>query len=326
MFRFERCILREEAGEAGESGGGGSTGGSPEVGSGGVLTGQSGQGGSNGAEGGSGGETPKPIALAGWKANIPKDFSGDQTLDQLPDTEEGFHSALRTLVNGQKMLGIKGAGGELIAKPQSSWTDDQWNDHFAATGRPENSDGYELKTPENFPEEVKLDEGKIKGWKDFFWKAGLSKSQAEQVMSGYLDSIAQEFSAQGASAETQLAADLTALKEATGDNFPVVTEKANVALIKTEAQGVVEILTQHNLQNNPVITQWLAGIADKIADDSPDGGGDQQLQTEQAKALAQITALKSDQAFVERFMDKRAQGHKEAVAQMEQLRKIAYPG
>ena len=315
MFKFLKSTLFEEAGEV-SSGGGGSE-----------AAGQSALGGQSQASGASketfaSSTTSELIKLDGWKGHIPSDLSENKTLAQLPDTAEGLVNGLKSMVNAQALVGV-----DVMAQPRESWTQEQWNEHYDKSGRPENSEGYEVKKPEDWPEEIPIDGAKIKSWQDFFYEFGLNKQQGEAIISSYLSGALGDIKQHKENIQAQLDSDYAALEAEAGDNLPAILDKANAALIKTGGDGVLDVITKANLQNNPVITNWLAGINDMLADDRVIGNGSETAySSEQSKALQQIESLKGDKAFQARFMNKREVGHKEAVAQMERLRRIAYPG
>ena len=67
-------------------------------------------------------------------------------------------------------------GADKIVKPQSSWTDDQYNQFYAETGRPETANDYDLKITLEDP-----NENTWNNYKDAAHAAGLNGKQAQKI-------------------------------------------------------------------------------------------------------------------------------------------------
>lgn len=81
----------------------------------------------------------------------------------------------------EKMLGNR------IAIPGDDATDEERNAFYAKLGRPETPEGYELKVPENLPENLPYDGERADRFKAEAHKLGLSAAQTAQLHDWFVD-------------------------------------------------------------------------------------------------------------------------------------------
>ena len=113
-------------------------------------------------------------APSDWKASLPEDIQNNSLIHNI-DSVEGL---AKTAIHAQSMV-----GAEKIAIPGNWANDDDWNGVYTKLGRPEESNGYDLKNPEGV-DNVDKD---VKGWyQELAHDAGLNNRQAQKIYDAYL--------------------------------------------------------------------------------------------------------------------------------------------
>tara|TARA_Y100000114_G_scaffold35448_1_gene31002 strand:- start:196 stop:1011 length:816 start_codon:yes stop_codon:yes gene_type:complete len=155
-------------------------------------------------------------------------------------------------------------GGDKVAKPTDSWTDEQYNDFYAQIGRPEDINGYHIEGAEG-------DEETWNSYKQAAYDAGLSGKQA-QKMAEFLTQTAEQ-------ANEAHDENVDSIRQQTRDlitkEFGAATKQrvqmANQAAAK---YGMSDLLEEVELANGtvlgdvPEIIMMFAQLAEDIGEDT----------------------------------------------------------
>lgn len=120
---------------------------------------------------------------ATWRDEIPQDLRGEKVWETFKSKED-VYKAHANLVKYQ---------GRSIGIPDDKATEDDWNQFYAKLGRPEAPDKYELKRPENLPENLTYSDDLEKWFRDVAHKHGLSAKQATGLYNAWNENAAQMF-------------------------------------------------------------------------------------------------------------------------------------
>ena len=207
-------------------------------------------------------------------------------------------------------------GADTVVKPQSNWTDDQYDQFYMDTGRPESSADYDIK--------ISIEDTDEDAWnkfKDAAHGAGLNGRQA-QKMAEYLENtitaVDQRSEENVQQINIQTEADLK--KE-----FGQATEqKITMAMAAAERYIDPELLDDvflsdgRRLGDHPDIIRMFAAIASDIGEDSLVGEGTQLVMTP-AEAMSLAKQKMTEGAYTDKFHPQ----HDEAVEEVQKLFELA---
>ena len=207
-------------------------------------------------------------------------------------------------------------GADTVVKPQSNWTDEQYDQFYMDTGRPESSADYDIK--------ISIEDTDEDAWnkfKDAAHGAGLNGRQA-QKMAEYLENtitaVDQRSEENVQQINIQTEADLK--KE-----FGQATEqKITMAMAAAERYIDPELLDDvflsdgRRLGDHPDIIRMFAAIASDIGEDSLVGEGTQLVMTP-AEAMSLAKQKMTEGAYTDKFHPQ----HDEAVEEVQKLFELA---
>jgi len=203
-------------------------------------------------------------------------------------------------------------GADKIVKPQSSWTDDQYNNFYAETGRPETSADYDLK--------INVDESDEDSWnkfKDAVHGAGLNNRQA-QKMADFLETTITEVDQRSEENVKQI--NMQTEMELEKEFGQATKQKIDMAMAAAERYIDPELLEDvylsdgRRLGDHPDIIRMFAAIASDIGEDSLVGEGTELVMTpDEAMSLAKQKMTEGA------YQDKFHPNHDEAVQEVRRL-------
>ena len=207
-------------------------------------------------------------------------------------------------------------GADKIVKPQSSWTDDQYNQFYAETGRPETANDYDIK--------INIEDSDAEAWNSFRTAAhgaGLNGKQA-QKMAEYLENTFTDV-------DEQFEANVEQAKEATRQELRQEFGQALEQKVKlgfAAAQKYIDpillddIVLQdgRSLGDHPEIIKMFASIASDIGEDTLAGEA-----TELIMTPAEARALAKEKMAEAVYQDKFHPAHDEAVKEVQRLFELA---
>jgi len=195
----------------------------------------------------------------GWKETLPEDIRNEVCLNTVTDVS----SMAKQFVHAQRMI-----GKDKIVVPKEGSPEADWEAFYIAAGRPETAGDYNLKRPEELPEEYFSQDLANKA-QDLFYKIGLSKKQADALMafntSNTLSALKDKENAEELAEQT--AHD--ALNEKWGNAKPQRMHLGNVA-INEAAQGDEGFQKQLSeaIGTNAILVEAFSNLGAKFAEHS----------------------------------------------------------
>jgi len=198
-------------------------------------------------------ETPAEVAQGGsgndFLGMIPEELRDHPSLSPIKDVE----NLARSYVNAQKLI-----GADKIPLPVNP-TDEDLDRIYSRLGRPETSDGYEIKADGNI-----ITEDIAKEYSDMAHKLRLSPQQASGILE-YYQSLASQSESSMEERDAQVMQDTElSLKKEWGDNF---SNKLSMAKEVVESFGSLEMLDMRladgtKVGNHPDFIKAFAKMAD----------------------------------------------------------------
>lgn len=243
-----------------------------------------------------------------WREVIPEDIRNDPSLKDIKD----ITGLAKGYVGAQKLIGSK------ISVPGEG-DDAAWNTLYDKLGRPVSPDKYDVKRPE-IPEGMAYNEGLEKQFLPVAHKIGLNTKQVNALIAWQAETMKQEAeqSRQGMKTAEE------ALKKEWGNDYANKVSVAQRVIKDYAGQEVVDFLEKSQLGNNPAFIKFVHEIGSALVEDgaAPKGGGSSGGMTPQ-DAQKKIDTLLADPQFTSKYFNSRKEGHKEAVAEIFHLRKLA---
>lgn len=277
-----------------------------------TLIGGSGEGGAPGA--GEGGAPPSDD----WRAQLPEEYRGHTSLKDIQD----LPSLAKSYIHAQSLI-----GQDKIILPKDPNDKDSWSEVYNKLGRPESPEGYEFKKPESPEyEQVSYDEDLMKEASAKMHELGLSKSQAQAIHAWWNSKGLEADVASRAFAKKELDDTTASLKSEWGPQFDENLASAKQAVMQFGGPELAKYLEETGMGNNINLVKTFLKVAQQVSGDrlhtgnntSSFGGESPQ------SALKKITELNNNKDFMAIYQDRYHHGHKAAVAQMQELFKVAY--
>ena len=127
-----------------------------------------------------------PAPSEDWKASLPDDIRDNKSLATIADVP----NLARSFINAEGMI-----GADKVVLPGKHATDEDYNEFYSKTGRPDTPEGYELQMGDSPNEEMG-------NWfRGMAHKVGLNGRQAQELLTGYNELTATTAQAETASYE-----------------------------------------------------------------------------------------------------------------------------
>ena len=212
-------------------------------------------------------EVAEPVSFLD---SLPEDIRGEPSLKNITDAAQ----LAKGFVHAQRMV-----GADKIAKPQASWTDEQYSHFYADIGRPESADKYELDMDKEVFKDSNLD-----GFRQHAFDAGLTAKQAQNMVNfleSSLTGMQKSFEDRG---ETLRHESEQQLRQEFGKAFDQKVELASKAAAKymsNDLMDEVQLADGRLLGDHPEIVKLFANIAADIGEDSLEGAPTELVMTPQ---------------------------------------------
>lgn len=255
--------------------------------------------------------TPNPEA---WRELVPEALRNEPSfanIKDIPDWANQFN-------NLQKLV-----GQDHMATPKETWEPEQWAEFYDATGRPKTAAEYRALADTD-RDALGLTEDTLKATQEAFHKAGLSQSQMDGVLGHYQETISAQIKDHTDRTEQVRITAENDLKAEFGDKYDSTVDIANSVVKEFGDKDFEAYLETTGLGNNPAMVKMLAKLGSTMLEDKADGPGQNLNISEQTRAKQSIAALRLEQPFMDKWTNKNAVGHKEAVAKMDSLREVAF--
>jgi hypothetical protein len=198
-------------------------------------------------------------APVGFLDSLPEDLRNEPSLRHVPDAQ----TLAKNYVNAQRLI-----GADKVAKPGSSWTDEQYNEFYNSIGRPESADGYSFELGDS------ANPDSVKALRDAMWEAGLQSRQADRIAK-FLSESEQSAAAQSQERiETAVFESEQALRAEFGKAFEQrvgMAQGAARTLLGDEGMEMFENVTLSDgrkLGDVPEVVRMFSDLADQIGEDN----------------------------------------------------------
>lgn len=256
-----------------------------------------GPGGGGEGEGGEGGEDQ-----AKWYDNLSDEYKANENVTKYKTQDEFIKSSLEA----------KSLGG--IVKPKEDATEEEISKYYTELGRPETADAYELAEVKDMPEGLVVDDNVVAGMKELAFKQNLTQDQFAGMHQGYMDQTKQQFEELKATLKKQDDDARTELRIEWGSDFDRKEGLVN-RVIDTYGGNKEQVdYLKGNFGSDPMIQRLLGNFGDTMSENRLKGGSSGGF----SKNIdAQINAIRHDKNHP--YNDRRHAGHKQAVADMQEL-------
>ena len=253
--------------------------------------------------------TEQPKVATSWKEAISEEFRQDPNIEKFTEID----ALAKSYINATKMI-----GQDKVALPNKNSTEDQWNEFYDKTGRPESADKYSLDVKSDV---VPLDNGAVKQFAENAHKLGLSNKQAQGVLEFYKNSM--EGTAQQSKVDTETAQVQAEqeLRQEWGREFENNVKKAG-ALAKANINSDIldlELKSGIRVGDHPELIKGFAKIASMMSEDK--------IVSPESDSASKITDIESEISTITNntdgpYWNKQHPDHDKVVQQVYTLREM----
>lgn len=260
----------------------------------------------DGGDGGSGGDGGTDLSSENWRDFVAEDLRGNESLAKFTSLD----GLAKSYINAEKMI-----GKDKIVIPQ---TDDEWNEAYGRLGRPDKSDGYELK----YPEGVDGSDDITKGFLEMAHKSGLNKTQASGLYDWYNEMADGAIKSQSESETMRKEEATTALNKQWGEKYDSNLKVAQRALTKFGDDDFNSFLDKSGFGDNPEVIKFMNKVGQSFQEDNiEDGDGAQEQTPEQIRE--EINTIMGSTAYTDKNDPNHAISVKKVQGMFQRLHKAA---
>jgi hypothetical protein len=276
---------------------------------------------------GGGSVTAEPVALVNadgsfsekWKESLDQSIQGEVMLDNLGD----FHGLMKQFVHAQKNI-----GKDKIVLPNDKSTDNDWDEFYRATGRPDTPDKYNFVKDEAIAEHY--DDAMLSKFMEGAHKVGLNQKHMD-----FLNAFENERIKNGlASVQAQKEKYLRELQEASDAKWGTAKEQrihlGNMFINENTEEGpdrelLLEAMGNVGSELQIVISDVFASAAKKYIAEHVAIAGQMNAKTPK-EAIAEAEKLRATEGYMDGTLkSKNLARYNEITQQIQALYKIAYP-
>jgi len=196
----------------------------------------------------------------GWQTTLPDGYKDEASLKTVKDTKV----LAKMFVDTKRMV-----GKNTIAIPSDTSTEEEWAEYYKAGGRPETIEDYNLKPPEGLDEDISktiFPEGRLAKWQERFYKNGISKKAADQLIADFTQDILSDIQARAQAEEQKMTELVSALNNEYGAAY---TQKLHFGDIAVEegTHGDPEFKERlAPLRKNPDFIRLIVNLGEKFSE------------------------------------------------------------
>ena len=208
----------------------------------------------------------EPVKETSWRESLPEQLKGEKCFENIKDVSD----LASQFLNAQKLIGAKKIEVPSFPIPKDDSPKEEWDKFYAAVGRPESPDGYELY-PATF-EGLTVDEQAMKEFKELFHGAGLSKKQFAVTVKKYAEYERARVAGFVEQQRQEQVQGMQSLAKEWGPEFD-----ANIALANDTVEALADpdlkSLLENNAQlaNTPAIIKLFTKLGKAMSEDSLKG-------------------------------------------------------
>ena len=253
-----------------------------------------------------------PITPVDWRTTLPDDLKNDPSLKTINDVP----SLAKSFLNAQKLV-----GADKIVIPSQHATEDDWRGVYHKLGLPEKLEEYKVEV-----DGKSVDPEFAKGYKELSHKIGILPKQAQALADWFKEQNTVTETKINTKINQDLELGVSKLKEEWGEAFDVKLARAEFVLSEVGDKDLIQFLKDSRLNQDSRVIKLLANIGEKYLTedkviDSKTVNGVGKLSP--ADANKKISSIMSDSKHP--YFIKEHPGHKGAMAEMQDLFKMANP-
>ncbi len=257
---------------------------------------------------------PNGTFKEGWRSHMGEGMEENETLGRFANVQ----NLAKTVVQQQRQIGL-----DKLPIPNEHSTPEEWNDVYTKLGRPESADAYSFSTPENLPENFKMDEEFIGQAREKAFELGMNGKQFSELVNMVAGRDLKNFKNAAEQAEHDKAEARTQLETDWGLKFNRNLDLANQYIRKftpADVDGEVSADRQELLDlvgNSPAFAKHAARVAEQIGESTDVRS---ELHTPE-EAQSKIDELMNRPEY----LDAKHSNHKNIVNQVFRLRQEMFP-
>lgn len=260
-----------------------------------------------------GGTGTQPAAPPDWTSSLPDDLKATVAAKAWKSPAD----------MGQAYMNVVKLVGNNIERPKQDWDENKWGEFYKAAGRPETPDKYELPDDPIKNTNIKLDDNRVKKWREIMHKTGLNASQAKALWTTYLTEEASGLQAVESQQRQEKEEAELKLRDKWGPKYDDNVKLARAGIKRLGAE-FEQFVTNSPLGNRPELIELFHAIGTKVGEDTARSGGTSGTISDSASALAEIGKLAADQQFWGALNNRDNPGHKAALDRWQELHRIAH--
>ncbi len=193
----------------------------------------------------------------GWESLLDEDIRGESYIKET----KNLPALTRSLVNARRMV-----GKDKVALINENSTEGEREEFFMAIGRPSTAEDYNIKRPEEFPEEH-WSPDIVTAAQQVFHKLGLSQKQADGVVAFDTATKLAALNAQELQKQHDDEANWDVLQREKGDGFEQFRHLGNIALEKaTEEDANLRERLLSKYKNDPDFVRFAGNLGGKFVE------------------------------------------------------------
>ena len=208
-----------------------------------------------------------------WQGQLDEGLREDNSLR----TFKNVNDLAKSFVNTKSMV-----GKNTMEIPTDVSSELVWDAFYKAGGRPDTVDDYNLKAPEDFPEEALekvFPAERLKAWQERFFKSGISKKAADRFIADFAQDMLVDLQTMKQAEEAQVAELVSGLSTDWGAAMEQKKHLSNIAVDEGTLGDIdfKERLLSTKLQdgsklgNNPDFVRYSSNLGGKFSEGkSPD--------------------------------------------------------
>lgn len=244
-------------------------------------------------------QLPKEQLLEPWQATLPAEWTVKQLTEDGQEQEIPLrdHPALKSyktkdeavkaLVHAQKMLGKTPEG--YVRIPGKDDEQDQLEAFYAALGRPENAEGYDMPAID-LPEGYEMEEAMIEGFKSAAFELGLTPAQVAGLYQWFVPLVLDTHNNLQADADQHRETELESLRSIHRSETPRMLDSALRAAEVIGGKELLHALDSTRAGDHAAVINAFAKIAPLVLESgmrSSGSGWGEELSREKLREMMQ---------------------------------------
>jgi hypothetical protein len=217
-----------------------------------------------------------------WRSALPEDIRENPSLTHY----KNLGGMAKSLISAQKMVGLD--KGRVAVVPDKHSTDEEREDFYRKTGRPETAADYGIKPPENLPDGVTFNPAMIEGLQQKAFELGIPQDKLAGLWSHYVESELTKHNEQTALEQHGFNEAAAALKTEWGYAFDQRLQTANDAV---RTFGLSETLEKLGIANHPEVVKAFYQIGAKVGEDKLIGASPKMAPADARSRIEEIHAM-----------------------------------